>query len=355
MNQKKRVHISPPRLTVFLLVYLGNFLLFLALRGYFFLVMAILLTIFVPLSFCMAWLLTGYVTAGITCELPCEERVIRQNEQVKIIFSMINKSWLCALNGTWLFSAGNAFYKTADRQKLLLSVPPHGKKQFQMTVTVTDLGRIHFACQEFILTDLLGIFLVHTDCSAECSFFVLPEADDSIDARLPDSDSGLAELSESQRKGSDYTEVSDIRTYVPGDRPRDIHWKLSARQGELMVKERITLSGSEQILLLELPSEKAKAEKLLQEGYQQIRGLLNTHKAVRLLVWNNPSFTFDAYSCASADELDAAYCELFQTDLPSHSSGLIQQYMKNCFPQLESYLHLTQREDIVGLELCTNG
>ena len=355
MNKKKRVRISPPHLTVFLLVYLGNFLLFFALRGYFFLVMAILLTAFVPLSFCMAWPLTGSVAADIACELPCEERVIRQNEQVQIIFSMINKSWLCALNGIGLLSAGNSFYKTADRQKLLLSIPPHGKKQFQMTVTVTDLGRIHFLCQELIITDLLGIFLVHTDCGAEYSFYVLPKTDDSIDARLPDSDSGMAELSESPRKGSDYTEVSDIRAYVPGDRPRDIHWKLSARQGELMVKERVTLSGSEQILLLELPSEKAKAEKLLREGYQKIRGILNTHRAVRLLVWNNSSFTFDAYSCASADELDAAYCELFQTDLPSHSSDLLQQYMKNCFPQLESYLHLTQREDTVELELCTNG
>ena len=67
MNKKKRVRISPPHLTVFLLVYLGNFLLFFALRGYFFLVMAILLTAFVPLSFCMAWLLTGSVAADIAC------------------------------------------------------------------------------------------------------------------------------------------------------------------------------------------------------------------------------------------------------------------------------------------------
>lgn len=355
MNKQKSVRISPSHLTAFLLVYLGNILLFLALRGYLFLVMGIFFTVSVPLSFCMAWFLAKDVTGSIVCELPLGEHTMRQNEQAQILFSMTNKSWLCALSGTWLLSVGNSFYGTTDQQKLQLSIPPHGTKQFQMAVTVTDLGRIAFACRTFWITDLLGIFRIHTDCDIECDFFVLPKADETVHPQLPDSYFGTAELSESQRRGSDYTEVNDIRAYVPGDRPRDIHWKLSARQGELMVKERISLSGSEHILLLELPSEKAKAEKLLKEGYLKIRGLMANHMAVRLLVWNNPSFTFESYCCTSLDELEEAYCEIFRSDLLSHSSELMQQYMKNCFPQLESYLCLTQREDTVQLEMCVNG
>lgn len=354
-KQKKSVQLSPSHLTVFLLIYLGDILLFLALRGYFFLVMGIFFTVSVPLSLCMAWFLAEHITSSIACELPSGEHAIRQSEQALILFSMTNTSWLCALNGTWLLSAGNSFYGTSNQQKLQLSIPPHGKKQFQLTVTVTDLGRIAFTCRKFWITDLFGIFMIHTDCSTECDFFVLPKTDDIVDLKLPDAYSGAAELSESQRKGSDYTEVSDIRTYVPGDRPRDIHWKLSARQGELMVKERVSLSGSEHILLLELPPEKEQAEKLLKDGYHKIKGLMANHMAVRLLVWNNPTFTFEAYSCTSVDELEAAYCEIFQTDLLSHSSGLMQQYMKNCFPQLESYLCLTQREDTVQLEMYVNG
>lgn len=352
---KKSVQLSPFHLTAFLLIYIGDILLFLALRGYFFLVMWIFFTVSVPLSFCMSWFLAKYVTGSIACELPLGEHTIRQNEQAQILFSMTNQSWLCALDSTWFLSVGNSFYGTSDQQRIQLSIPPRGKKQFQMTVTVTDLGRITFACREFWITDLLGIFVIKADCDIECDLFVLPKADETVDPKLPDSYSGAAELSESQRKGSDHTEVNDIRTYAPGDRPRDIHWKLSARQGELMVKERISLSGSEHILLLELPSEKAKAEKLLCEGYCKIIGLIANHMAVRLLVWNNPSFTFASYCCTSPDELEAAYCEIFQSDLLSHSSELMQQYMKNCFPQLESYLCLTQREDTVQLEMYVNG
>lgn len=355
MNRKKRVCLSPLHLTLFLIVYLVDILLLLALRGYFFLVLAVLLTVFMPLSFCVSWHLAGYVTGSIACALPPEQRTIRQNEQVTVLFTITNKSWLCALSGTWPFLAGNSFYQTANQQKLVLSIPPHGKKQFQMTVTVTNLGRIYFACQTFFITDLLGIFKIHTDCAMECSFYVLPKANTAANAKLPETYLSMTGLSESPRKGSDYTEVSDVRAYRLGDRPRDIHWKLSARQSELMVKERTSLSDSEQILLLLLPPEKEKAEKLLREGYSKIVSMLQHRTAVRLLVWDDIAFTFKAHSCTSTDELDAAYCEIFQAALCTHNSGLIQQYMKNCFPQLEAYLCLTQKQDTVELEICTNG
>lgn len=355
MHKEKRVHISPLHLTAFLFIYIGDILLFLAFRGYLFLVMGILFTVSAPLSFCMAWSLAGHVKGKILCELPLGGNAIRQGEQTRITFSMTNQSWLCALNSTWLLTIGNSFYGTSDQQELLLSVPPHGTKQFQMTVTIVDLGQIFFTCREYFITDLLGIFMIHNDCAIENALFVLPKPNDTVDTKLPDSYFGVAELSESQRKGSDYTEVSDIRAYMPGDRPRDIHWKLSARQEELMVKERTSLSGSEHVLLLELPAEKQAAQKLLIEGYQKIKGLLDNHMAVRVLVWNNPSYTFASYSCKDIDELAAAYCDLFRTDLLSHSSESMRQYMKNCYPQLESYLCLTQTGDSVELEMCVNG
>ena len=191
-----------------------------------------ILTVLVPLSFLVVWKLADFVTGTIlmekdTVSIQNNEFTVRQKDDICVIFSIRNKSLLCALRGTWIFTAGNAFYGTSDPPTALLPVPPRGDKQFRMTVTVTELGRVVFACREFILTDLLGIFMVHTACDMECSLYVLPRQDDIASSELPDAYSGTAELSESQQKGSDYSEVTDIRTYQPGDRPRDIHWRLS--------------------------------------------------------------------------------------------------------------------------------
>ncbi len=347
----KKVHISFLHLAAFLLLYAINLLLFLAFRGYFFLIMGIILTTLVPFSFYTAWRLTDQIQTSVIIE----KETARPGEECKVTFTVKNQGFFCALRGTWLLTVGNSFYQTFDGRKLLLAIPPHGKKQFQMTVTMTDLGRIVFACKEFFITDLLGIFAVHADCAIESCLYILPDPSPAAQITMPETYSGVAELSESQRKGYDHSEISDIRTYRAGDRPKDIHWKLSARQRELMVKERVSLSGSEHILLLDLPAEKIKAEKLLTESFHQIEGLLDRHMTIRLLIWNNHVFSFESYSCGCTEELETAFCEIFHTDLFSHASDLLRQYMKNCYPQLDSYMCMALNEDTTQLEICING
>ncbi len=356
---RMKIKISPLHLIAFLFVYFGNLLLFLALRGYLFIVIGMILTALVPLSFLALRKLADFVSGTIFIASDAnfaqsEETIVRQKDDIHVIFKIDNPSLLCTLRAAWIFTVGNTFYGTSDQQTLLLSIPPSKKKQFQMKVTVTELGQIVFSCQELIFTDLLGIFKVHAPCSAECSLFVLPkqltiERSELLNARF-----GAAELSECQLKGNDYSEVTDIRTYQPGDRPRDIHWKLSARQQELIVKERTTLAGSEQIVLIALPPKKADAEKLLTEGYRKIRGLIAEQTSLRLLIWENCYFSFASYPCDSEAALDAAFCTIFRTDLQSHSSQMLQQYMRNCYPQLESYLCLTKKEEMIQLEVCIN-
>jgi len=48
------------------------------------------------------------------------------------------------------------------------------------------------------------------------------------------------------------TRISEVREYRPGDRLRSIHWKLSAKEGELMVREETPLFGCPILLFLDL-------------------------------------------------------------------------------------------------------
>lgn len=349
--KNRKIHISIPHLAAFLLIYIGNILLFLIFRGYTFLVTWFVFTALVPCSFCMAWQLAAYVQDSIFTE----KETSVPNEAVEIIFSIQNRSFLCALKSTWYLNIGNSFYDTFDDHKLILAIPPHGKKQFPMSVTMTELGRIVFACKEYSVCDLLGIISVHSDCDIESCLFILPQSGHTLQMSVPEGHFGIAELSESSRKGNDHSEVSDIRAYRAGDRLKDIHWKLSARNRELMVKERISLSGSEHVLLLNLPHDKSDAERLLTESYHQLIELLDTHLTIRLLVWNQNLFSFDSYSVGSQEELNTAYCQIYDTRLPARSSSLLRQYMRNCYPQLENYLCVTKREDTVQLEIWVNG
>lgn len=49
--------------------------------------------------------------------------------------------------------------------------------------------------------------------------------------------------------------MSDIREYIPGDKLQNIHWKLSAKENNIMVKERVSLSSDELMVLVELTND----------------------------------------------------------------------------------------------------
>lgn len=350
-RKDRQIRISFFHLAAFLFVYAVNALLFLIFRGYFFLVTGMILTALVPFSFFTAWRLALSVEAYVSVE----KDALCTGEENRVVFFVDNPGWLCALRSTWFLETGNSFYETFDSHRLVLSIPPRGRKMFPMPLTLTDLGQIVFRCQKFAVTDLLGIFSIYSMCNAAGSFCVLPGPDAGPASPLPVTGSGTTELAESRQKGNDHSEISDIRTYRPGDRPRDIHWKLSARQRELMAKERVTLSGSEQVLLLELPTAKKSAERLLTEGYGLIKRLLDSPGTIRLLVWDNTLFSFESYSCSSPEELDAAYHGIFHAPLSSRTCSSLKQYMKNCYPRLDSYLCITGGDETVQLETCING
>ena len=54
------------------------------------------------------------------------------------------------------------------------------------------------------------------------------------------------------KKGTDMSEIYDLKTYYPGDDIRHVHWKLSAKTGEILLKEGSHNSSFETVLLVDI-------------------------------------------------------------------------------------------------------
>jgi uncharacterized protein (DUF58 family) len=65
-----------------------------------------------------------------------------------------------------------------------------------------------------------------------------------------------------RRVTTDHAEVRGVRTYRPGDSLRDVHWRTTARRGELMVREYDTAPSPELVLVVEpwLPANPTPAD-----------------------------------------------------------------------------------------------
>lgn len=89
-----------------------------------------------------------------------------------------------------------------------------------------------------IETEHCGKISCTVEKNPPCNFTVNPEMFPvEVDFSLHESDVYDCENYSQNRKGKDYSETFQIRDYVPGDNIRHIHWKLSGKTDDLVVKD----------------------------------------------------------------------------------------------------------------------
>ena len=105
-------------------------------------------------------------------------------------------------------------------------------------VNTRHCGRVTGSVKRLVLTGFFGILSVSCPVDAHASMTVMP---DMFTAALP-GEAACAIRPESEstrddRRGTDLTEIFQIRDYLPGDDPRGIHYKLSSKLDKLLYRE----------------------------------------------------------------------------------------------------------------------
>ncbi len=111
-------------------------------------------------------------------------------------------------------------------------------------------GALHVFVENCEASDALGLFSRRFSLEAETEIPVLPKQR-FVDVELGESADFLQDSLQysTQKPGYDPSETFRIREYVPGDPIRQIHWKLSEKSDQLLVRD-FGLPVVEQLLLL---------------------------------------------------------------------------------------------------------
>lgn len=114
----------------------------------------------------------------------------------------------------------------------------HGKQCVERDGSSLHCGRLSVYLEEIRCYDFLGLFTCRHRTPEPGGLFILP---DTTPLELPLEPSTAADPESDTysavKPGDDPSEIFDVRPYREGDRLRSVHWKLSSRTGELMVKE----------------------------------------------------------------------------------------------------------------------
>ncbi len=95
-------------------------------------------------------------------------------------------------------------------------------------------GTYHFEIQRCKLTDILGLVSIKTMPPKPVFVTVFPRV--TVPSPIPDV-RALLPVSFTPSPSQGFSEITDIRDYRPGDPLRAVHWKLSAKTDDLLVKD----------------------------------------------------------------------------------------------------------------------
>ncbi len=350
MEEKIRFRLRPIRIISYLISIGLDIFLYYVLHSYFILLMAIVMSTMPLISIAGAF----YTCKSLEAELGIGKSTLEYGEEMLIEIRLKNHVWFPALQSSIKVIISNTFLENEVERVLEMPVKAHGESKLGLSFRFINLGRFTIEADTFSLQDIMGLIIVKKPIYISGEIYVLPDA--AAD-ELPDVTnfmSGAAEVEESTHKGSDFSEVSDIREYIPGDRIRDIHWKLSARCNELMVKERVATAGSEMVLFLDLVKNEEAAQHILTCTYSLACAFIRQRLPVCVLCWNQSEYCFNEYRCASDAELVRAYSEIYGLPLNLRINEEGMRIIGNFFPYLKTYVCIGIKDGSVQVGMLEN-
>lgn len=117
----------------------------------------------------------------------------------------------------------------------------------------TLCGEVSFYLEDIYLYDVFKLCRVPIQCQKKHHLVVYPQEinlEINHEVSMQPRQNGI--LQYLYEKGNDVSEVFDLKEYVPGDDIRHIHWKLSAKTGQMLMKEGTRYSSYETVLLVDI-------------------------------------------------------------------------------------------------------
>ena len=195
-----------------------------------------------------------------------------------------------------------AMFGTVERRRLLLELSG-GENRFDVPFMPTQCGELRVHCASLQVRDLLGLFCTPVQLMPDTRTTIYPRRMDvqvelSRETVGATRDDGLMQ----NRKGSDPSEMFDIRDYVPGDDIRAIHWKLSGKTDSLIMRQASDPSHYNVALLPDLGLE--------QSGEPVSKGELNAAAALTTAISEQLVQQGVAFCMAIPTEKGLKLCEI---------------------------------------------
>ena len=239
--------------------------------------------------------LAGVIWASATMQISAEtdQESVYRGDDVLLLLRMRHRGWIPVAPVSLELST-----LTGDRlREIRLKNMPGRTQTLRMPLHAAHVGVFSSGIRSCTVEDLLGIFQRRIfSPDTEYRLTVLPLTFETDPLVMAPGDPGSEIMS---RATEDLSAPSDTRNYQPGDAIKKIHWKLSLRKGELMVRKFDEPVLQETLIIMDCSSppdpgrpeaEADLRDALLETGASLFSDQVKTEHTVRMpLTGNHPA------------------------------------------------------------------
>lgn len=338
----------------YLLLLAINIIAYWFLHSHFHLIVLVLMIVAPIFSVVTAFRLKKKISAKINNICAKGEYGV-QNQESFFAVKIINPTLWASLDVKLFLEVRNEFFGTSG--EVIMSVPVYSKKGYELTVPlIAELpGRLTLTLKEIKIKDLMGFVFLKKAMGDSGEIVVMPELFKQEIADKTYFETGMLESEESSKKGNDFSDVQEIREYIPGDKLMSIHWKLSAKREILMVKDRVSMSDKQLVVLPELcNASHYDLNTILVTTYSLIHTLVRDKLNVRLMYWSKNRFEYEDVRIDYVEALDDAFAKMFYEDCYQDMEEAAS-HMSLVHPEMKSYLHISASGGTAMIVVKENG
>ena len=184
----------------------------------------------------------------ITCD--CDTYIVSAGEKAKVKVKISNRFLLPITQIKLYVRCKNCFFTNPDKIELAFFAPPLSSNEHEIEFDSKHAGNVEIEVLKAKVFDYFGLFSFPIKQNKTYTVAYLPQSH-LLDVAIRKNIYTISEsdIFSKHKPGDDPSEVFAIRDYAPGDKPNRIHWKLSSKQENFLVKD-YSLPISESILIM---------------------------------------------------------------------------------------------------------
>lgn len=229
-----------------------------------------------------------------------------------MLVELDNKLYIASAGVTVSMELCNSLYSDTKEVKIDIPVKGIGKNFVEVEVSSENSGFVYGDNVTVIVEDMLSLASFKEKKESNSKFMVIPSyiyapADEKI--YKPEDDGELL----TNNVGEDTSEIESIREYIPGDRMQRIHWKLSSKMEDIMVKEYAMNYDIDVSLVCELTRNKRNGclDPLLDAIYSMMNELDETNERYSVCFANKSHDGLICLSITSKEDIMDAIAQIY--------------------------------------------